>query len=202
MIFKNLGSLLMKLALLITCILLTCVSLCHKGLKKHLVMKINITKCLWIQLQKTKISPAQKKRYSILPECTDVHIRQDIHQKDLNLSLTSCYYAKVVVELEKTQTRNSVVVVFLFFLLIIIRPSSTFNFWSVFGFNEYLSGILSLMNVESFWFHVWVVVARLLILQHKWPQVTFWPMSKNKKLEFKDHQIHFKMLRKILKKEV
>ena len=90
----------------------------------------------------------------------------------------------------------------LFFLFFTIRPSNTFNFWSVFGFNEYLWGILSLMNVESFWFHVWVVAARLLILQNKWPQVTFWPMSKNKKLEFKDHQIDFKMLRKILKKEV
>ena len=55
-----------------------------------------------MQLQKTKISPTQKKRYSILPEGTDVHIQQDIHQKDLKLSLTSCYYAKVVVELEKT----------------------------------------------------------------------------------------------------
>ena len=44
-----------------------------------------------------------------LPEGTDVHIRQYIHQKDLNLFLPLYYYAKVIAELEKTQTRNSTV---------------------------------------------------------------------------------------------
>ena len=199
MIFKNLGSLLMKLALLITCILLTCVSLCHKGLKKHLVMKINITKFLWIQLQKTITNTEEEVLYSSwVHRCTYSAGHSSKRFKsfpDIMLLCQGCCWVG-------KNTNKEFSCCCFFFLLIIIRPSSTFNFWSVFGFNEYLSGILSLMNVESFWFHVWVVVARLLILQHKWPQVTFWPMSKNKKLEFKDHQIHFKMLRKILKKEV
>ena len=43
-------------------------------------------------------------------ECkTDVHIQQHIHQKDLNLFLTSYGYSKVIDKLEKTQTRNSAV---------------------------------------------------------------------------------------------
>ena len=32
-----------------------------------------------------------------------------IHQKDLNLCLTLYYYAKVIAELENTQTRNTAV---------------------------------------------------------------------------------------------
>ena len=38
-----------------------------------------------------------------------IHIQQHIHQKDLNLCLTSYNYAKVIDELEKTKTRNSAV---------------------------------------------------------------------------------------------
>ena len=61
-----------------------------------------------------------KKRGTLLPEGTDIHIQQHIHQKDLNFCLKLYYYArlgcyiitmqsKVIVELAKTQTRNSTV---------------------------------------------------------------------------------------------
>ena len=49
----------------------------------------------------------RKKRSVLLSVDTHVHIQQHIHQKDLNLCLALHYYAKVVVELKKTQTRNS-----------------------------------------------------------------------------------------------
>ena len=50
-----------------------------------------------------------KKIWTILLEGTDVHILQRIHQKDLILCLPLQYYAKVIVELGKTQARNSAV---------------------------------------------------------------------------------------------
>ena len=50
--------------------------------------------------------PFRKKRCALLPEGTDVHIQQHIHQKDLNFCLPLCYYGKVIVELEKTQLSN------------------------------------------------------------------------------------------------
>ena len=55
------------------------------------------------------LSSPQEKKYTLFPEETDEHIRQHIHQKDLNLCLPLCYYAKVIVELEKMQTMNSTV---------------------------------------------------------------------------------------------
>ena len=55
---------------------------------------------LWCQVR-TFYSPLRKKRYTLLPEGTDVHIQQHIHQKDLILCLPLYYYAKVLVELEK-----------------------------------------------------------------------------------------------------
>ena len=50
--------------------------------------------------------PLGKKRHNILPEGTDVHIQQHIHQKDLNLFLTLYYYGKVYVELEKNTNKE------------------------------------------------------------------------------------------------
>ena len=50
--------------------------------------------------------PLRKKRCTLLPEGTDVPIQQYIYQKDLNLCLSLYCYGKVIVELEKTQTRN------------------------------------------------------------------------------------------------
>ena len=38
-----------------------------------------------------------------------IHIQQDIHQKYLNLCLTSYNYAKIIEELDKTLTRSSAV---------------------------------------------------------------------------------------------
>ena len=40
----------------------------------------------------------------------DIHIRQHIHKKDSNLCLPSYYSVKVIVDLAKTQTRNSTVI--------------------------------------------------------------------------------------------
>ena len=44
-----------------------------------------------------------------IPEGTDVHILQHIHQKELNLCLLLYYYGKVIAEIEKAQTMNSTV---------------------------------------------------------------------------------------------
>ena len=44
--------------------------------------------------------------YTLLPEVTDVHIKQHSHQKDLNLCLSLHYYLKVIVELEKKKNTN------------------------------------------------------------------------------------------------
>ena len=61
--------------------------------------------------------------------------------------------------------------------------------------------IFSSLNVKNFWFYIWVVVAWVSILRHKWPQVTSYTiMPMNKKPACKDHQINSKMLRKICKK--
>ena len=43
---------------------------------------------------------------TLLPECADVHIQQHINRKYLNLCLPLYYYAKVLVELEKKNTKN------------------------------------------------------------------------------------------------
>ena len=61
---------------------------------------------LWCQVC-TLYCPLRKKRFFILLKDTDVHIQQHIHQKDLKPLFTLCYYVKVVVELEKTQTGYS-----------------------------------------------------------------------------------------------
>ena len=40
----------------------------------------------------------RKKRYTLLPESTDIHIQQQNHRKDLNPCLSLYYYGKVIVE--------------------------------------------------------------------------------------------------------
>ena len=109
----------------------------------------------------------RKKRCTLLYKGTDVHIQQHIHQKYLNLCLLLHYYGKVIVELEKTQTRNSTV-----FIVLIIWPISTLKFLFVFGFNEYLWAVFSLLSFKNFWFCICVVVVLLLILRHIWLYVT------------------------------
>ena len=44
----------------------------------------------------------QEEMNTLLPEDTDVHIQQDICQKDLNLCLPLSYSGKVFIDLEKT----------------------------------------------------------------------------------------------------
>ena len=55
-------------------------------------------------------SPQEEEvHYSILRAHMYIHIQQHIHQKDLNLCLTSNDYAKIIDELEEIQTRTSAV---------------------------------------------------------------------------------------------
>ena len=95
------------------------------------------------------------------------------YQKDLNLAYIMllcqgcCWIGK------STNKKFSCVMV------LIVRPSSTLKFQFIFGFNECLWGISSLLNFENFWFYIWVLVVSylwLLILRHKWLQVTSYPM--------------------------
>ena len=104
---------------------------------------------LWCQMCTFYFS-LRKKRCTLLPESRDVHIQQHIYQKDLNLCLP---LYKVIVELGKTQTRNSTV-----FMLLIIWSNSTLKFLFLFGFNECLWAIFSLLSFENFWFYICVVV--------------------------------------------
>ena len=76
---------------------------------------------LWCQLC-TFYCPLRKKSCPLLPEVTNVHIQQIIHQKYLNLCLPSCCYGQVIFEQGKTKTRNSTV------LRRSFRPSSTLQF--------------------------------------------------------------------------
>ena len=85
------------------------------------------TGLLWCQMC-TFFWPLRKKRCTILTEGTDLHIQQHIHQKNINLFLTSCYYTKIIVDLEKIQTNSTMQWNF------VVRPSSKFQF--AFGFNE------------------------------------------------------------------
>ena len=62
-----------------------------------LCLSVNL---LWCQVC-TFYCPLRIKRCTLLPKGTDVHIKQRIHQKDLNLCLPLYYYGKVIVELEK-----------------------------------------------------------------------------------------------------
>ena len=103
---------------------------------------------LWCQVC-TFHCPLGKKRYIILPEGRDVHIQQHIHQKDLNLCLTSYDCGKIIDELEKHNKEFSCVKVF------IMRSSSTLKFHFVFGFNEYLRADLRKFLVLQL---LWVVV--------------------------------------------
>ena len=121
---------------------------------------------LWCQVC-TFYCPLRKKRFTFLPEATDVNIQQHIHQKDLNL----CYIMLLCqgcCRIGKNINKK-----FSCVMVLIVRPSSTLKFQFVFGFNECLWGIFSLFNIENFWFYIWVVVvsyAWLLILRHKWLQ--------------------------------
>ena len=76
----------------------------------------------------------RKKRYTILPEGTDIHIQQHNCRKDLNPCLSLYCYGKVIVELENTQTMNLTV-----FMMLVIWPSSTLKFLFVFDFSQCLS---------------------------------------------------------------
>ena len=107
---------------------------------------MNSINFLWCQM--SRFYCPLKRRDTFLPEGIDVHIQQHIHQKDLNLCLTSYDYVKVIDELEKnTNKKFSCVMVF------IIRRSSTFQF--IFGFNEslWVSGSIFGLWLYEFWFY-------------------------------------------------
>ena len=122
----------------------------------------------------------QEEEYTILPESTDVHIQQHIHQKDLNLCLTWYGYDKVINEFEKTQNKE-----FSCVMAFIMRLSNTFIFAS--GFNECPWTLFSLHYWiwENFWFYIWVLVVWFLILRHKWLWVISYPMVMKKNLSAK-----------------
>ena len=44
------------------------------------------------------------------------------------------------------------------FMVLIIRPGSTLKFQFVFGSNECLGAIFSLLSFENFWCYIWVVI--------------------------------------------
>ena len=68
------------------------------------LFEFNIVPCVYIF-----IVPSKRERHTILPDGTDVHIQQHIHQKDLNICLALYFHARVIVELEKTQTKNAII---------------------------------------------------------------------------------------------
>ena len=97
---------------------------------------------LWCQIC-TFYCPLKKNRFIILPKGTDVHIQQHIHQKDLNLCLHHVTMPRWLLG-KNTNNKFSCVMV------LIMRPSSTLKFQFVFGFNECLWEIFSLLNFEKF----------------------------------------------------
>ena len=90
--------------------------------------------------------PFSKTRYTILPECRDVHTQQHIHQKDLNLCLT---YDSAKLLMNGRKHKQGIQL----FLVFLMRPSSSFQL--VFGFNECP---LSNLFLEHFWFCIRVLV--------------------------------------------
>ena len=53
-------------------------------------------------------------------------------------------------------------------MVLIIRPGSTLKFQFVFRFSQCLWANFFLLSFEDFWIYIWVVVAWLLILRHRW----------------------------------
>ena len=88
----------------------------------------------------------RKKRYTLLPEGTDIHIQQHSRQKDLNPCVSLYCYSKVIVELENTQTRNLTV-----FMVFVIWPCSKLKFLFVFDFT-YVWAIFSLSDCQQITF--------------------------------------------------
>ena len=128
------------------------------------------------------LSPHEEEIYysSWGPRCTHSAAHSSKRFKPLLRHVTML---RSLLNWKKTQTRNSAV--------LIMRPSSFFKFQFVFGFNESLWEIFSLLDFENFWLYIWVEVVYMtfysttqMISSHSYP------MSMNKKLQCKDHQIH------------
>ena len=131
---------------------------------------------LWCQVC-TFYCPLWKKRFTFLPEGTDVQIQQHINQKDLRLCYITLLCQSCCWIGKNANNKFSCVMV------LIVRQSSTLKFQFVYCFNECLWEIVSLLNFENFWFYILVLVVYLwlLILPYKWLQVTSYPMPMNKK---------------------
>ena len=160
---------------------------------------------LWCQVC-TFYCPFRNKRYTLLekkrwtvPESINIHIQRLIYQKYLNLCLLLYYYGKVIFELEKTQARNSTV-----FIVLVIWPSSTLNFLFVLGFNECLQVFFFLIKFRKYLvFYLDCGCLTFNFLDNLDDFISLLtPMTMNKKLMCKDHQIYSKMLKKICEKEV
>ena len=135
--------------------------------------------------------PLKKKRYTISPEGTDEHIQQHHSSKIFEPLSDIILLCQGYSWIGKNKNKE-----FSCVMMFIMRPNSTLKFQFIFGF----WAIFSLLNFENFWFYICVVVVRLLVLRHKWLQITTYLMLMNEKLESKDHQIYSKTLKKICKK--
>ena len=60
-------------------------------------------------------------------------------------------------------------------MVLIIKPNSPLKFQSVFGYDECLWEIFSLLSFENFWFYIWVAVVWYLIIYHRWLYNTSYP---------------------------
>ena len=71
---------------------------------KYCLKKLPVN-LLWCQEYIFYCAP-MKKKYTLLPEGTDIHIKQHNHWKDVNLCLSLYYYGKVVDELENSTNKE------------------------------------------------------------------------------------------------
>ena len=152
---------------------------------------------LWCQVC-TFHCPLWKKRFTFLPEGTDVHIQQHINQKDLNLCYIMllcqgcCWIGKNI------NNKFSCVMV------LIVRPSSTLKFQFIFGFNEYLWEIVSLLNFVNFWFifGLWMHIYDFWLCDTNDFKLPLTPCQWIKNLSAKTTNIYYEMLKKICKRKV
>ena len=104
--------------------------------------------------------PLRKERFTFLSVGTNVCIQQRIHHYIMLLYQSCCWIGK------NTNKKFSCV------MKLLVRLSRTLKFQFIFGFNECLWEIFSLLNFENFWFYIWILAVYLwlLILRHKWLQ--------------------------------
>ena len=87
------------------CLIVSLVPLQFSRWQQHhfYLFQLVSTVCLWICCcqQCTFYCPLRKNRCTLIPDGTDIHIKQHIHQKDLNHCLPLYYYGNGIADLEK-----------------------------------------------------------------------------------------------------